>query len=88
MTRQMPLKLPALPASDISRLEEGRHPDPFAVLGRHIIDDVALVRTWLPGANYVELVTGAGDERRATPMIGMSRPPRRINACRAGKIFL
>lgn len=70
MTRQMPLRLPSLPASEILLLEEGRHPDPFAVLGRHLVEDVSLVRAWLPGANYVELVTGEGEERRATPMIG------------------
>jgi 1,4-alpha-glucan branching enzyme len=51
-------------------LEEGRHPDPFSVLGRHTVDGVSLVRAWLPGANYVELVTGEGEERRATPMVG------------------
>ncbi|KPH83065.1 1,4-alpha-glucan branching protein GlgB [Bosea vaviloviae] len=62
--------MPALPGSDIARLEEGRHPDPFAVLGRHTVDGVSLVRAWLPGANYVELVIGDGEERRATPMVG------------------
>ena len=70
MTRQMPLRLPSLSASEIRLLEEGRHPDPFAVLGRHLVEDVSLVRAWLPGAAYVELVTGEGEERRATPMIG------------------
>jgi 1,4-alpha-glucan branching enzyme len=70
MTRQMPLRLPSLPASDIALLTEGRHPDSFAVLGRHVVEDVSLVRAFLPGANYVELITGEGEQRRATPMIG------------------
>ncbi len=69
MTRQMPLRLPSLPASDIALLARGRHPNPFAVLGRHHVEDICLVRAFLPGANYVELVTGEGAERRATPMI-------------------
>ncbi|CAN5327010.1 hypothetical protein BH10PSE8_BH10PSE8_16900 [soil metagenome] len=70
MTRQMPLRLPSIPGSDIALLAEGRHPDPFAVLGHHVVDEIGLVRAFLPGANYVELVTGDGAERRATPMIG------------------
>ena len=69
MTRQMPLRLPSLPASDIALLSEGRHPDPFAVLGRHVVEDIGLVRAFLPGANYVELIMAQGEERRAIPMI-------------------
>ena len=70
MTRQIKLRLPSIPARDIALLEEGRHPDPFAVLGRHSVDDTALVRAFLPGANYVELVTDEGEARRTTAMIG------------------
>jgi 1,4-alpha-glucan branching enzyme len=69
MTRPMPPRLPSLPGRVIEQLREGRHPDPFAILGRHRVEEVDLVRAFLPGANYVELVTGEGETRRAVPMI-------------------
>ncbi|CAN7153584.1 1,4-alpha-glucan branching protein GlgB [Bosea sp. LjRoot9] len=68
MTRQIPLRLPSLPARDLALLEDGRHPDAFAVLGRHTVGDVTIVRAFLPGANYVELILGEG--RDAVAMIG------------------
>ncbi len=70
MTRPMPPRLPSLPARDIEQLKQGRHPDPFAILGRHRHDEIDLVRTFLPGANYVELIVDEGGQRRALPMVG------------------
>ncbi|MDR6830947.1 1,4-alpha-glucan branching enzyme [Bosea sp. BE271] len=67
--RQSAPSLPALAAHDLVLLEEGRHPDPFAVLGRHAFDGGSFVRAFLPGCNYAELVTGEGEERSAVPMI-------------------
>jgi 1,4-alpha-glucan branching enzyme len=69
MTRHYSLRLPSLPPREIALLEEGRHPDPFAVLGRHAVEDMTLVRAFLPGAHYVELVTGEGEERHSAAMI-------------------
>jgi 1,4-alpha-glucan branching enzyme len=42
---------------------EGRHPDPFHYLGRHLEDDQPVVRAFLPEAAQVDLVTESG--RRA-----------------------
>lgn len=41
---------------DATLLEEGRHPDPCAVLGRHTRGELATVRAFLPGACRVDLV--------------------------------
>ena len=70
MTRQTRPTLPSLDARDIALLEDGRHPDPFAVLGRHGEGEACVVRAFLPGAAYVELVTGEGEERRSAAMLG------------------
>ena len=70
MTRHTPLRLPTLSSRDVVMLEEGRHPDPFSVLGRHQVDGTDLVRAFLPGAHYVEVVTGEGEERKTSAMIG------------------
>lgn len=70
MTTQAQPSFPSLAAHDLMLLEEGRHPDPFSVLGRHLVNGVALVRAFLPGAPYVELVTGEGEERRTAAMAG------------------
>ncbi|MGF7052325.1 1,4-alpha-glucan branching enzyme [Bosea sp. OAE752] len=66
---QSRVHFPSLPPHDILLLEEARHPDPFAVLGRHRVGDESVVRAFLPGAHYVELVTGEGDTRKAVAMI-------------------
>ncbi len=70
MTHRFPLRFPSLDARDLALLEEGRHPDPFAVLGRHQAESGCVVRAFLPDAPYVELVTGAGAERRVVAMTG------------------
>ncbi len=70
MTRQTRPTLPSLDARDIALLEDGHHPDPFAVLGRHGEGEACVVRAFLPGAAYVELVTGEGEERRSAAMLG------------------
>jgi 1,4-alpha-glucan branching enzyme len=61
--------LPGLAPHDLELLAQGRHPDPFAVLGRHAGPDGSFVRAYLPGSSYVELVTGEGEERKAEPML-------------------
>jgi 1,4-alpha-glucan branching enzyme len=67
--RQTPPILPTLAEHDLRWLSEGRHPDPFSILGRHAGADFSYVRAFLPGCSYVELVTGEGEERIATPMV-------------------
>ena len=50
-------------AQDLTLLAEGRHPDPFAVLGPHLD---ALGQTWVttiaPGARWVEAETDRGSQ--------------------------
>ncbi len=48
---------PKLPP-EIQRIVEARHPDPFAVLGRHIKGDRATVRVLLPHAEDVSIAEG------------------------------
>jgi len=67
--RQSASPLPALAPHDLVLLEEGRHPDPFSILGRHSFAGGSFVRAFLPGCNYAELVTGEGEDRNAVPMI-------------------
>ena len=54
-----------------SALMQGRHSDPFAILGVHQMDDVRIVRTLQPQADKVELVDAQGehlaDMRRIHP---------------------
>ena len=45
-------------APDLQRLVEGRHNDPFAVLGRHKEGDTMVVRVLLPHAEEVTLAEG------------------------------
>ncbi len=47
--------LPELPES-LLRIVEARHHDPFEVLGRHVTDDRAIVRAFLPRAERATLV--------------------------------
>jgi len=46
-------------AGSIEALVQGRHGDPFALLGPHIIDGTRMVRTFLPGADSVEVIERA-----------------------------
>lgn len=69
--RQTLPPLPSLSLHEVDLLEQARHPDPFAVLGRHAFEGGHFVRAFLPGTNYVELVTGEGDDRKSVAMIGL-----------------
>jgi len=51
---------PALPRDVIDALVAGRHADPFAVLGIHDEDGTVRVRTFIPGAERVEVVARNG----------------------------
>jgi 1,4-alpha-glucan branching enzyme len=51
----------ALPSSAIDAIVEGRHADPFSVLGLHEADGRWLVRAFVPGAATVDAVTRDGD---------------------------
>ncbi|MBK9117698.1 MAG: 1,4-alpha-glucan branching protein GlgB [Betaproteobacteria bacterium] len=50
----------ALPKATIDAIVEGRHADPFAVLGVHDVDGAAVVRTFVPGAESAEVVSPEG----------------------------
>ena len=39
---------------------EGRHGDPFSILGPHASEGTTYVRAWLPGSDGVELIDAAG----------------------------
>jgi 1,4-alpha-glucan branching enzyme len=49
-----------LPRSAIEAIVEGRHGDPFAVLGPHEVDAAIVVRAFVPGADRVDAVTPDG----------------------------
>jgi 1,4-alpha-glucan branching enzyme len=68
MTHHSPPRLPQLQDADVDLLEQGRHPDPFSVLGRHQVGTMAVIRAFLPGANYVEIVTETEEGRHTTAM--------------------
>jgi 1,4-alpha-glucan branching enzyme len=51
----------ALTAAEVAAIVEGRHHDPFAVLGLHEIDGRCRVRAFVPGAATVDAVTREGD---------------------------
>ncbi len=57
-TERGPLPSPA----DLKLLADGRHPDPFAVLGRHSRGDYDTVVTLQPGAESVHLIDDDGGE--------------------------
>jgi 1,4-alpha-glucan branching enzyme len=44
----------------IDAIVEGRHEDPFAVLGQHPVDGAVVVRAFVPGADAVEAITRDG----------------------------
>lgn len=45
-------------AGALAALVEGRHGDPFSLLGRHMVDGTPVVRTFQPGAATVEVHVG------------------------------
>ena len=49
-----------LPSATIAAIVEGRHADPFAVLGVHEADGRIVVRAFVPGAATVDVVTRDG----------------------------
>ncbi|CAG9182719.1 1,4-alpha-glucan branching enzyme GlgB [Cupriavidus laharis] len=49
-----------IPDGELSALLEGRHRDPFAVLGPHMHGDVLVVRACVPGARSVTLTDSGG----------------------------
>jgi 1,4-alpha-glucan branching enzyme len=55
-----PLYTPTTDSSDVRRLAEGSHPDPFSILGRHRFDDQEVFRCFLPRTRNAWL----GDESR------------------------
>ena len=50
----------SLPTEIVDAIVDGRHDDPFSVLGLHAIDDVLVVRAFIPGADSVDVVTREG----------------------------
>src|SRR5512137_1800060 len=51
----------ALPAGVIDAIVEGRHADPFAILGLHEAAGAFVVRAFVPGAETVDAVTRDGE---------------------------
>ncbi len=51
-------------SSDLQRITEARHHDPFAVLGKHRNHDSEIVRAYLPGASAVTILDGELAMRR------------------------
>ena len=49
-----------LPPGAIEAIVEGRHGDPFAVLGPHEVDGATVVRAFVPGADTVDAVDREG----------------------------
>ena len=60
---------PPLDADAVSRLLEGRHDDPFAVLGPHRRSDALWVTAFDPGAEEMAAVV-AGREHPLAPVTG------------------
>ncbi len=52
---------PPLSADAVAAIVEGRHGDPFAVLGLHEADGACVVRAFVPGAETVDVETRDGD---------------------------
>lgn len=48
-------------ATEIARIIEARHHDPFAVLGRHYVDGRELLRAFVPGAVELRLYHAGGE---------------------------
>ena len=50
----------ALSSEAIAAIVEGRHADPFAVLGLHEVDGATMLRAYVPGAQTVDATTEEG----------------------------
>ena len=50
----------ALAATEVAAIVEGRHPDPFAVLGPHEVGGACVVRAFVPGAARVDALAPDG----------------------------
>ena len=50
----------ALPSSTIDAIVEGRHGDPFSVLGIHDVAGAPVLRAYVPGADTLDAVTADG----------------------------
>jgi 1,4-alpha-glucan branching enzyme len=59
---------PGVQAADIALLGQAKHPDPFSVLGRHLLDDRPYIRCFIPRARSVWVE----DESRPMQRIGDS----------------
>ena len=59
--RTGPRNVGALPAAIIEAVVEGRHDDPFAVLGPHETDGRIVLRAFVPGAERVDAMTRDGE---------------------------
>ena len=54
--------LVARPVDPLALLADARHPDPFSVLGPHVVDGGVVVRAILPSAERVDVVVrGSGN---------------------------
>jgi 1,4-alpha-glucan branching enzyme len=51
----------ALRTDTIAAIVEGRHADPFAVLGPHEVDGAVVLRAYVPGAQTLDAVTDGGE---------------------------
>lgn len=49
--------------ADAAAIAAGRHGDPFAILGPHRLDDVLIIRAFVPGAETVAAAAASGDWR-------------------------
>jgi len=50
----------SLPSDVIDAIVDGRHADPFSVLGLHEAGDALVVRAFIPGADSVDVITREG----------------------------
>ncbi|MDW4498947.1 1,4-alpha-glucan branching protein GlgB [Sulfitobacter sp. D35] len=56
---------------DARQLAEGRHPDPFSVLGQHVVDGRLVLRAVIPGAQDVEVL----DAKTGRKVVALSEHP-------------
>jgi 1,4-alpha-glucan branching enzyme len=58
--------LAGIDGAAVQALVEGRHGDPFAILGQHPVEHGSVVRVFMPGATAVELVSPETGDRLAS----------------------